>query len=479
MKAPGEDPNRELYERFRQDLKRPVGERYYSEDELICIFDTAGDNGDEYARTEALLLGARLYPDSRELLERRAILYRDHDFSNYSSFEDFLEDNPSVSTPLWEILKLSCLRGSREEIKKHLDGFIADKHFDSDEEVIQFIQAIHHLHLDDWSYDHIDLLKSKVDYLPTLLFEIAVAADLDSEIDIEIKMLEELTEMDPFGADYWAMLAGAYIQADRPDDATNAADLALAINPQHPEALKMKVKLTAPDDPGYKSLVEKAVAASGKEEHFIYYLLNAAGERNDFSEIHYLLEHILEKCNVYSEAVESAIESDYPRLDELLVKFYDCGNDTREDWKHIADVAYSCNRPGIVTMILMTYEQKSGKSLDYSLLLQLMLFRMKQYELAVNTFFSTSTEDTVRNPGHMFRGYAIMILSLLRLGRIEEALSGARTMLDSLDEGGLQMSSFEAFGMRIFLLDIIKRIETGDETDWENYDPTAIAAGPV
>ncbi|MDE6288970.1 MAG: hypothetical protein K2M00_09325, partial [Muribaculaceae bacterium] len=204
-----------------------------------------------------------------------------------------------------------------------------------------------------------------------------------------------------------------------------------------------------------------------------------AGERNDPAEVHYLLNHILESGAVYTEAVERAIESDYPHLDELLVKYYDCGNNTRDDWKHIADVAYSCNRPGIVTMVLMTYEQKSGKALDYSLLLQLMLFRMKQYELAVNTFFSMNTEDTVQNPGRMFRGYAIMILSLLRLGRIEEALSGARTMLDSLDEGGLQMSSFEAFGMRIFLLDIIQRIESGNENDWENYDPTAIAAGPV
>lgn len=476
MKAPGEDPNRELYERFRQDLKRPVGERYFSEDELISIFDTAGDNGDDYARTEALMLGSRLYPDSRELLERRAIFY--HDFTG-SSFEYFLDDNPAISTPLWEILKLSRFRGSREEAKKLLDTFIADRRLESDEEVIQFIQAIHEMHLEEWLYTHIDLLKGKVDYLPTLLFEIAIAADLDSELDIEIKMLEELTEIDPYGADYWAMLAGAYLLSDRPEDASGAIDLALAINPDHPEALKIKVKLTSPDDAGYKDLIEQAVMKSGREEHFMYYLLNAAGERNDFSELHYLLNHILEKGNVYSEAVERAIESDYPRIDELLDAYYDCGNNTREDWKHIADVAYSCNRPGIVTMILMTYEQKTGKSLNYSLLLQLMLFRMKHYELAVNTFFSTESEDTVQNPARMFRGYAIMILSLLRLGRIEEALSGARTMLDSLDEGGLQMSSFEAFGMRIFLLDIIKRIESGDENDWENYDPTAIAAGPV
>ena len=36
-----------LRERFRADLARPVSERYYSEDELIAIFDSAGDYYDD------------------------------------------------------------------------------------------------------------------------------------------------------------------------------------------------------------------------------------------------------------------------------------------------------------------------------------------------------------------------------------------------------------------------------------------------
>ena len=63
----------DLVERFRADLSRPVGERFYSEDELITIFDLAGDSYDDYIRSEVLLLGMRLYPESDELMARRAI----------------------------------------------------------------------------------------------------------------------------------------------------------------------------------------------------------------------------------------------------------------------------------------------------------------------------------------------------------------------------------------------------------------------
>lgn len=77
MEDHNSNPADELRERFRSELGLPPAQRYYSEDELIDIFDNSGDAGDDYLRTEALLLGARLYPDSQALLERRAIFTAD------------------------------------------------------------------------------------------------------------------------------------------------------------------------------------------------------------------------------------------------------------------------------------------------------------------------------------------------------------------------------------------------------------------
>ncbi len=87
------NPRDELCRRFRSDLAQPESQRFYSEDDLIDIFDYAGDIADDYLRMEALLLGSRLYPDSLELRERRAIFYL---YLDQNAFKSFLDDNPKM-----------------------------------------------------------------------------------------------------------------------------------------------------------------------------------------------------------------------------------------------------------------------------------------------------------------------------------------------------------------------------------------------
>ena len=72
-----DNPRDELYRRFLKSLKEPASERFFDEDELVEVFDYAGDIANDYARYEALFIGARLYPDSQALAERRALLYLD------------------------------------------------------------------------------------------------------------------------------------------------------------------------------------------------------------------------------------------------------------------------------------------------------------------------------------------------------------------------------------------------------------------
>lgn len=58
------DERDELCRRFRQSLAKPISERFYDEDELVELFDYAGDLNDDYLRMEVLLCGARFYPGS-------------------------------------------------------------------------------------------------------------------------------------------------------------------------------------------------------------------------------------------------------------------------------------------------------------------------------------------------------------------------------------------------------------------------------
>ena len=63
---------RELYERFLNGVRDNNNSEFYEEDELLDIYDYAQDEGDEMVQLYVLLAGARLYPDSDFLDERKA-----------------------------------------------------------------------------------------------------------------------------------------------------------------------------------------------------------------------------------------------------------------------------------------------------------------------------------------------------------------------------------------------------------------------
>ena len=96
-----EDKERaELLERFTNDLPKSFSERYYSEEDLLEVFDTAGDMNNDYVQLEALMLGARLYPDSVALTERRAIFLLGFESD---AFESFMALHQGLDTPIMEL----------------------------------------------------------------------------------------------------------------------------------------------------------------------------------------------------------------------------------------------------------------------------------------------------------------------------------------------------------------------------------------
>ena len=57
-----DNPRKELYNKFKASLCQPVAERFFDEDELVELYDYAGDINDDYVQMEVLFCGARLYP---------------------------------------------------------------------------------------------------------------------------------------------------------------------------------------------------------------------------------------------------------------------------------------------------------------------------------------------------------------------------------------------------------------------------------
>lgn len=236
-----QNPRDELLQRFRQALKRPVVERYFDEDELVELYDYAGDLNDDYIQMEVLFCGARLYPDSAALSERRALLYLDTTIDDTDTPSPaaalYLADNPEVASPLFDIIRLET--NHPDDVRGALDFLLSQYDTFGDEEVVRLIELASELGEFQWVKDNLAILRTKVSYLPGLLYEVMCEADERMDDEVVIMLAEELIEVEPFQPGYWITLFRAQARAGRQDDARNTFDSARALATDNPEALMM------------------------------------------------------------------------------------------------------------------------------------------------------------------------------------------------------------------------------------------------
>ncbi len=214
-----DDNEREtLLERFKESLTRPAADRYFDEDELVAIFDYAGDRNDDFIRTEVLLCGARLYPDSEALADRKALYYLDGDDTDMMARE-FIASNRRKSL-LSDIVKLQI---ERPDDPGRALRYLMEQHDTfNDEEMIRFVLAAGELGCYSWIKEHLPELRKKVDYLPVLLYEVMNEADRNDDNETVAALAEELIENEPFSDAYWMSLFQAQAKLGREDDARNS-----------------------------------------------------------------------------------------------------------------------------------------------------------------------------------------------------------------------------------------------------------------
>lgn len=222
-----------------------MAERFFDEDELVDLFDFAGDMADDYLKMEVLMCGARLYPDSSLLKERRAIFYS---FISDDAASKFLQDNPQENAPLWEIMRLRSRAPKGHDAERELAYLLGGMDRMDDEEVIQFVELASQLGAYDWLIANEATVRSKAEYAPIFLYEMAVVSELNHNYEKAVAYLEELTESEPFNAYYWFMIAQDYEMLDKRDKAIAALDYSLAINPDSKEALQLRARMLLSDD---------------------------------------------------------------------------------------------------------------------------------------------------------------------------------------------------------------------------------------
>ena len=163
---------RQLYIRFRQGIVDNDNSEFYDEDELLDIYDYAQDEGDEMVQLYVFLAGARLYPDSDFLDERKAFFLSG---INDQSAQAMLERRGRRDSALWGVLRLvlSCYPDGNPE--PELANLLSSGHKFSCEAVIRLIDTLHDLNRDDLIAESLHIIEEKAENPSLLYYEAAEA----------------------------------------------------------------------------------------------------------------------------------------------------------------------------------------------------------------------------------------------------------------------------------------------------------------
>ena len=470
-----EDRRRELCERFRQSLAKPVSERYFDEDELVDLFDFAGDMSDDYLKMEVLMCGARLYPDSSLLKERRAIFYS---FLSEDATSKFLDDNPQENSPIWEIMRLRAKAPQGKDAERALVYLLGGVDALDDEEVIQLVELASQLGVYDWLVKNEKLLRKKAEYAPILLYELAVVSELNHNYANAVRYLEELTEAEPFNAYYWYMLAQDYDMLQKHDRALVALDYSLAIDPDSKEALQLRARILLMDE----NTQDEGAAIIGKpaekypddaDVQRVSALMNLATGNVAASRetMRVCLDRFPGDRAVLSDALAAGVGDLSAMLDRFYASTNECDEDTWLDWaEDLKDSGHFAE----ALQVLEAYERNSPVPMaDLSVYLDV-LFLLQRFEKVCALVDADKNGDIARS-GSWYANMVIILISRLKCGRIAEARAYAADMMNA---GFTEVSSTDDILARISAHAIVNEInnilKSSKPYDWASFDPFGI-----
>lgn len=466
----------EMLARFRESIRRPMEQRFFDEDELLEIFDYAGDVNDDYLRLEALLCAAHFYPDSEDFRERKAVYYSQwgDDLRNKC-----LDDNSDANGMIWDLLRLrSQYDGSYEKTISEIEN-IVDRYDDfTDEETIQLIDIVSALGQVGWIKKNLPKLRAKAGYLNILLFEIAVAADLNGDAYFSVAMLEELTEIEPYNAYYWMMLAKEYAEVDRQEDAQSAIGYSLAINPYDPQALLIKARLLFTNGTDYDeviNLLENALNQDGDNIEVVKFLAtvyNTCNRTQDAADVlhNFLSRHPSEVLNIIPDLVMYLPDD----TDELLDTFYRYNDDNSKLlWITWSNQLRANGMTELSNKVIEAYQRNSGVSID-SLSIIERYFKEQKFEDALITLGNyLDNQDSIK--GELPTMAIIHLISMVKLGEYEKAYSFCRFLESSTSKEKCQSFAqrIEYLGMSGIVKFVESQLESGnfDKEYWKHFDP--------
>lgn len=483
------NPREELYNRFKLSLSRPVSERFFDEDELVEIYDYAGDVSDDYVQLEALFCGARLYPESAPLSERRALLYLDTSIDDSDTPSpaagEYLNDNADMLSPIFDIVRLEINRpadpvAALEFLLGQYDRF-------NDEEVIRFLDLAADLDCYDWIIANIDRIRSKISFQPVLAYEMMHQADERLDNTTMAKFAEELIEHEPFSVNYWIMLFKAQARGGMEDDARSTFDSARALGADDPDALLMLADAAYNFAPYLSSETYEILEGlkNDNPDEFMYVdcqcaiLARADAGQRAVS----LLRKFIETHPTHQRAVRQLLSCNIPDAQAYVDSFYEqtggAGFDDDTYLEFTSALAMSGAWRSLAAIMNRKSEQGPLDPGDFCSWIEA-LFAMGRYDSIVELYDRYGADEegvayinmVSKIPLKGTSASFAFIVSLMKTGRQADAeahLAMIRPFLESLINDALMPVRM---GVRCLftLADKIRRHPATDKLYWEYFD---------
>lgn len=447
----------DLYESFKAHLSGKSDEAFFDEDDLISIFDVAGDFDDDYIRLEVLFYGARYFPSSTALADRRGIFYQTYSDSMRDSY---LNDHPELLTFVSSVLRLRAVAPEPELARKMLDDLIDGADNLSDEEMIQLADAAAALGVSGWLLDRLDVLRAKTEYPATLLYEMDVIFEMEKKPEICEKVLEDLTELEPFNSEFWRLLAQVQSELGKHELAESSIEYALAIEPTAKENLMVKAGiLLATENPDKvdeaTEILEKVLEMDSSDLDAAKQLMICYLTLDNRERARALADRLFPRYKGCDWLIAGMIALYPEKFDSLIKAFDEAGPHSEEDWIRVADMTAG-EHPFLGAMVMLHAVTKIKFHTSWEALLR-HLYSSEHYTEVCNFVASLADDEEFRQAftGEMS---VLYVKSLLKIGKYDDAKEYARTWVETFNGDGVTEEELKFEAISSFMREVLSNL---------------------
>lgn len=466
---------KQLYLRFLQGVKDNNNSEFYEMDELLDIYDYAQDEGDEMVQLYVLLTGARLYPDSDFLDERKAFFLS---AVNEQAAKNMLSRNGRKDTALWGVLKLALDNLPDGNPEASLGELLASGLKFNCEAIIRLIDTLHDLNRDDLIAESFHLLEERALNPGLLYYEAAeVLYNNEDYVAMAHDLAEELTKQEPFNPDNWILLSKIEFTMEHVEESIAAADYALAIDPTNLNGRLVKGIAMVASGKNQKEAIEllRGILAENPENAIATKALAEAyivdGKTNAALEVYY---SFMSRDAANSYVILDILKLKPHQADRYLELFDKQVGNNEHRWIEVAAQLANSEFLEEATQMLAFFHSryKLREGMEYFLIL---LYRVGLHEEYISLFEKICAEAKL--PGAerydlSANAYLLLAAAYLKTGKYNDAITMANLMLKDPPLSQDFDESIRWKGMQV-VLQLIRNLASHPELvpDDPRFDP--------